>query len=98
MLAAEDPKLAAALLLLSYPLHPPKKPEQLRIEHLPRLATRAIFVHGTRDAFGTLGEVEKAMALIPGGTRLIPVDGGGHDLRRGRFVWTPIIEALLASS
>src|SRR6185295_19038374 len=85
MLAAEEPKLAAALLLLSYPLHPPKKPEQLRIEHLPRLATRAVFVHGTRDAFGTLGEVEKAMALVPATTRLIPIEGGGHDLRRGRF-------------
>ena len=97
MLAAEEPKLAAALLLLSYPLHPPKKPEQLRTEHLPRLATRAVFVHGTRDAFGTLSELETAMALIPGETRLIAIEGGGHDLRRGRYDWAPIVKALLAS-
>ena len=97
MLAAEDPKTAAALLLLSYPLHPPKKPEQLRTEHLPRLRTRAVFVHGTRDAFGTIGELEAAITLIPAKTRLFPVDGGGHDLRRGRFDWAPIAKALAAT-
>jgi uncharacterized protein len=97
MLAAEEPKLAPALLLLSYPLHPPKKPEQLRTEHLPRLNTRSVFVHGTRDAFGTLGELEKAMALIPARTRLFPIEGGGHDLRRGRFDWTAVMKALLES-
>ncbi len=94
MLAAEEPDTAEALLLLSYPLHPPKKPDTLRIEHLPRLKTRAVFVHGTRDAFGTIAELEAAIALIPAKTRLIPIDGGGHDLRRGRFEWAPIIRAL----
>ncbi len=94
MLAAEEPDTAEALLLLSYPLHPPKKPDTLRIEHLPRLKTRAVFVHGTRDAFGTIPEPEARNALIPAKTRLIPIDGGGHDLRRGRFEWAPIIRAL----
>jgi predicted alpha/beta-hydrolase family hydrolase len=97
MLAAEEPKIAEALLLLSYPLHPPKKPEQLRTEHLPRLATRTVFVHGTRDAFGTIGELEAALALIPAKTHLIPVDGGGHDLRRGRLDWAPIVKALASA-
>lgn len=96
MLAAEEPGLAAALLLLSYPLHPPKKPAQLRTEHLPRLATRCVFVHGTRDAFGTIGELEAAIALIPAETRLLPIAGAGHDLRRGRFDWAPAIRALAA--
>ncbi len=96
MLAAEEPGLAAALLLLSYPLHPPKKPHQLRTEHLPRLETRCVFVHGTRDAFGTIGEIEAALALIPAETRLIRIEGAGHDLRRGRFDWAPVAGGLAA--
>ncbi len=94
ILAAEEPDIAAALLLLSYPLHPPKKPAQLRTAHLPGLRTRCVFVHGTRDAFGTIAELETALTLIPAETRLIRVDGAGHDLRRGRFDWAPAIAAL----
>ena|SRR5690242_18724904 len=95
MLAAEEPGLAAVLLLLSYPLHPPKKPEALRTEHLPRLKTRGVFVHGTRDGFGTITELEAAIALIPAKTRLIPIEGAGHDLRRGRLEWAPIVHAVV---
>jgi predicted alpha/beta-hydrolase family hydrolase len=97
MLAAEDPTVAHALLLLSYPLHPPKKPQQMRTDHLPRLETRAVFVHGTHDAFGTIAELEPAIALIRAPTRLIPVDGAGHDLRRGRIDFAPIVAALLGA-
>lgn len=56
MLAADEPQLVNGLLLLSYPLHPPRKPSQLRTQHLPRLQTPAMFVHGTRDPFGSLEE------------------------------------------
>jgi hypothetical protein len=94
MLAADEPGLADALLLLAYPLHPPKKPEQPRTEHLPRLKTRAVFVHGTRDGFGTIAEMEKALALIPAKTQLIPVDGAGHDLKRGKLDFAPVVAAL----
>jgi predicted alpha/beta-hydrolase family hydrolase len=80
MLCAEEPALADALLLLSYPLHPPGKPEQLRTAHLSKLQTPALFVHGTRDPFGTIEEVESALKLIPGKTLLLPVEGAGHDL------------------
>ena len=95
MLAAEEPGLAAALLLLSYPLHPPRKPALLRTEHLPRLRTRAVFVHGTRDAFGAIAELAAAMTLIPAETRLIRIEGAGHDLRRGRFDWLSAVRALV---
>jgi len=80
MLCAEEPDVAEGLLLLSYPLHPPRKPEQLRIQHLPNLHTPAFFVEGTRDPFGTVEEIEKAIALIPAKTRLLTVEGAGHDL------------------
>ena len=80
MLCAEEPDLVAGLLLLSYPLHPPRKPEQQRTQHLPDLRTPTLFFHGTRDPFGSIAELEKAMKMIPGKTRLMAVEGAGHDL------------------
>ena len=97
LLAAEDPAIADALLLFSYPLHPPKRPEQLRTEHLPRLTTRAVFVHGSADPFGSRDELARALALIPAHTTLIEIPGAGHDLKRGRLDFAPIVTALLAS-
>lgn len=94
MLAAEEPDIAKALLLLSYPLHPPNKPQQLRTDHFPDLRTPAVFVHGTADPFGTIAELETAIAAIPAAHRLFPVDGAGHDLRRGRVEFAPAIAAL----
>jgi predicted alpha/beta-hydrolase family hydrolase len=80
MLCADEPGLVEGLLLLSYPLHPPRKPEQLRVQHLPRLQTPSLFVHGTRDPFGSPEEMESALSLIPAKTRLIKIEGAGHDL------------------
>jgi predicted alpha/beta-hydrolase family hydrolase len=74
------PEIAAALLLLSYPLHPPRKPEQLRTQHFFTLRTPALFVQGSRDPFGSLAEMEQALKLIPGKTQLLPIEGAGHDL------------------
>ena len=88
ILAAEDARVAEALLLLSYPLHPPKKPAELRTQHFPQLTTPSLFVHGTRDPFGSLPEVQEAMQLIPGRTSLVEVSGASHDLRKGEFDWT----------
>jgi predicted alpha/beta-hydrolase family hydrolase len=80
MLCAEAPDLVAGLLLLSYPLHPPRKPEQQRTQHLPDLRTPSLFVHGTRDPFGTIAELEQALKMIPAKTKLLVVEGAGHDL------------------
>jgi predicted alpha/beta-hydrolase family hydrolase len=80
MLCAADPHLAAGLLLLSYPLHPPRKPEQLRTQHLPNLRNSSLFVHGTRDPFGSIEEMTQALKMIPAKTELMTVDGAGHDL------------------
>jgi uncharacterized protein len=70
----------AGLLLLSYPLHPPRKPEQLRTQHFFNLQTPALFVEGTRDPFGSVAEIEQALKLVPAKTKLLPVEGAGHDL------------------
>jgi predicted alpha/beta-hydrolase family hydrolase len=71
---------AAGLLLLSYPLHPPRKPDQLRTQHLFYLRTPTLFVQGTRDPFGSMAEIEQALKLIPAKTKLLPIEGAGHDL------------------
>jgi uncharacterized protein len=80
MLCADQPGLVDGLLLLSYPLHPPRKSDQLRVQHLPKLQTPALFVHGTRDPFGSPEEMETAVSLIPARTRLVRIEGAGHDL------------------
>jgi uncharacterized protein len=80
ILCAAEPELVSGLLLLSYPLHPPRKREQLRIQHLPDLRTPCLFVHGTRDPFGSAEELAEALKLIPARTDLMTVEGAGHDL------------------
>jgi hypothetical protein len=80
MLCAEEPELVAGLLLLSYPLHPPRKPEQQRTQHLPDLHTPTLFVQGTRDPFASITELQQALKMIPAKTKLLPVEGAGHDL------------------
>ena len=85
MLAAEEPNLVEALLLLSYPLHPPKKPEQLRTAHFAQLQTPALVVHGSKDDFGTPVEVARAMELIPAPNDIQIIKGAGHDLKKGAF-------------
>src|SRR5438094_328257 len=84
ILAADQPGLADAILLLSYPLHPPGRAAQLRTAHFGDLRTPMLFVHGSADPFGSLDELESARGLIPARTALLPVDGAGHDLLRGR--------------
>lgn len=80
MLGAQDTTVADGLLLLSYPLHPPRKPQQLRTAHFPKLHTPAFFVHGTRDPFGSIPEMESALKLIPAKTRLVAIEGAGHEI------------------
>jgi uncharacterized protein len=68
------------LLLLSYPLHPPARPEQPRTQHLPMIHVPTLFVQGTKDPFATIEEIEGARKLIPAKTDLLQVDSAGHDL------------------
>lgn len=84
MLVAERPDLADALLLLSYPLHPPGKPDRLRTEHLPDLTVPCVFVHGDRDPFGRPGELREAVALVPAPTTVVVIEGAAHDLGRAK--------------
>lgn len=99
ILTASDPALVDALLLLSFPLHPPHRPAELRSKHFPDLKTPALFVHGARDGFGSIEEMAEALHLIPARTQLLPVASAGHELlsvRNRRELPQQISSAFLA--
>lgn len=79
---SEDPLDVAGLVLVSYPLHPPKKPEKLRIEHLPRVSVPTLCISGTKDTFGTPSELEAAFEDAAGPISWQWVDNGRHELSR----------------
>jgi predicted alpha/beta-hydrolase family hydrolase len=91
ILAADAPELIDGLLLLSYPLHPPRKPEELRTSHFPQLRTPALFVHGSRDPFGSWEQMRAALALIPARHRMLEIDGAGHDLLAKKLMADEVI-------
>jgi predicted alpha/beta-hydrolase family hydrolase len=86
---------AAGLILVSYPLHPPGRPERLRVEHLPALRLPCLFVSGTKDPFATPSELEEATALIPGPVVHVWIDGGRHELK-GVEVEVEVADAVAA--
>ena len=77
----EDPLPAKGLVLISYPLHPPGKPDSLRTEHLPRLGVPCLFIQGTRDPFGSPAELQQWTKTIPGQVTHQWLEGRGHDLK-----------------
>jgi hypothetical protein len=82
--AASEPGFVDCLLLLSFPLHPPRRLQELRSKHFPDLQTPAFFVHGARDGFGSPDEMEAALKLIPVPTELVLLAGAGHELMTSR--------------
>jgi predicted alpha/beta-hydrolase family hydrolase len=79
MVAAEDGALG--LVLLGYPLHPPGKATQLRVEHFPRLRMPALFVSGTRDAFGTPDELRRETKKLRGPVSFHWIETGDHGFK-----------------
>jgi predicted alpha/beta-hydrolase family hydrolase len=77
----EAPLPAAGLVLLGYPLHPPGKPERLRIEHLPDVTVPTLFVSGDRDAFGSPDELAEARGLVAGPVTSVTIPGARHELK-----------------
>jgi predicted alpha/beta-hydrolase family hydrolase len=73
---------AAALVLISYPLHPPGKPDALRVEHFPGLRVPCLFVSGTKDAFATPDELERHAKKIVGPVTHVWIEGGSHGLNK----------------
>jgi len=94
---ADDPLPATGLVLISYPLHPPGKPATLRVEHLPRLHVPCLFVHGTRDPFGSPEELQQWTATIPGPVTHHWIDNRGHDLKGADQVVASIVAAWISA-
>jgi predicted alpha/beta-hydrolase family hydrolase len=81
-MAVGEGLVVSSLVLISYPLHPPGRPDRLRTEHFESLAVPCLFVSGTRDAFGTPEELTSACRSIPGPVTNVWIEGGDHGLRR----------------
>ncbi len=96
-LAVAERLPAAGLILLSYPLHPPGKPEVMRTAHFPDLRVPCLFVSGTRDPFGAPAELEGATRAIPGPVTLHWVNGAGHDMKNADPEIVAAVQAWLAS-
>jgi uncharacterized protein len=71
----------AGLALISYPLHPPGKQDNLRVDHFGDVRVPCLFVSGTRDPFGTPDELQHHTRAIPAPVTHIWIEGGRHDLR-----------------
>ena len=100
MLAAADAALTDGRLAFSYPLHPPRSASQLRTNHFPKLRTPTLFVHGSRDPFGSPQEMKAALKLIPAETSLIIIEGATHDLAPGKqnpFTQTDLAGSILTA-
>lgn len=78
----EDPLAVAGLVLISYPLHPPGKPENLRTAHLGRITVPTLCVSGTKDSFGTPEELRAAFEAVPAKVQWSWVEGARHELAR----------------
>lgn len=88
---------ALALVLVSYPLHPPGRRDRMRTEHFPQLALPCLFVSGTRDTFGTPDELTTAAAAIPGPVAHVWIEGGDHGLKRHDRAVATAVKAFLAA-
>jgi predicted alpha/beta-hydrolase family hydrolase len=95
-MAAAEGLNVAALVLVSYPLHPPGRPDRLRTAHFPDLTMPCLFVSGRRDAFGSPTELESEAAAIPGPVTLVLVDGD-HSLRKRESEVAGIVARWLAN-
>lgn len=95
-MAVAEGVAARGLVLVSYPLHPPGRPDKLRTEHFPRLEVPCLFVSGTKDTFGRPDELEAATAAIPGEVTHVWIEGGDHGLRRKDAAVVEAVTAWLA--
>jgi uncharacterized protein len=96
-MAVADGLPARGLVLVSYPLHPPGKPDRLRIEHLPAITVPCLFVHGTRDPFGTPDELTTWSKTVNGPVTHVWIEGGQHDLKRADSAVADAVAAWLTT-
>jgi predicted alpha/beta-hydrolase family hydrolase len=96
-IAVAEGLAAAALVLVSYPLHPPGRHEEQRTSHFPAIGVPCLFVSGSRDAFGTVEELRAATKLISAPVTLEILQGGNHGLVRQNAEVAAIVAAWLTA-
>jgi len=74
------PALFLGLVFLGYPLHPPGKPQQIRVSHLPHIIHPMLIVQGAKDAFGTPAELRLFFDVLPAASEIYTVEQGNHSL------------------
>lgn len=94
---SDDPLQVGGLVLVSYPLHPPKKPDSLRIEHLPRVSVPTLCISGTKDDFGTPEELKTAFSVVHGDVTWHWVENARHELARNDEVVADVISSWLST-
>jgi predicted alpha/beta-hydrolase family hydrolase len=77
----QDPLIVAGVVCIGFPLHPPKKPDQLRTAHLPKVTAKTLFISGTKDEFGTPAELQLAWSLLPQEPTTQFIENGRHELK-----------------
>lgn len=95
--AAANGDHVEGLVFLGYPLHPPGRPERLRLEHLPKIKSPMLFVQGSRDAFGTKQEIAAIIKKLKLPAKLYAVEGGDHSLKvpKSAGPQPPVYEAVM---
>jgi hypothetical protein len=78
---APPPRRLVGVVTISYPLHPPGRPDRLRVEHLAAVTVPWLFVHGTKDPFGSREELERWSATAGGPVTHHWIEDNGHDLK-----------------
>ena len=89
-LAAQGLESLSGVVCFGYPLHPPGKPDQLRVAHRPSITTPLLIIQGERDAFGNPAELRPHLDSMTAEVRLHVIDRGDHSLSvRGRTTARP---------
>jgi uncharacterized protein len=87
----------AGVVALGYPLHPPGRPDQLRDEHLPRIAAPVLIVQGERDTFGTPGELAPVIKRMKAAVTLHVIAGGDHSFKVPKRKPAEVYEEVLST-
>ena len=79
-LGAQGVEGLRGIVALGYPLHPPGKPDQPRVAHLPSITVPVLILQGERDTFGTPDELRPVLKTMMAPVTLYVIAGGDHSL------------------